>query len=71
VVCFLESISDISEVSTHSEHVHLLFKFSFLCRIFQFSRLSVASLLCEWRWAIRLSTAIIAAPDSIKALNLS
>jgi hypothetical protein len=40
------------------------FKISFLCRICQFSRLSVPvdSLLCEWSWAIRLSTASVVAP---------
>jgi hypothetical protein len=53
---------DSSEVPTHTEHVHLLFRFS---------HLSVASLLCEWSWAIRLSAAIFVAPDSKKALHLS
>jgi hypothetical protein len=49
----------------HKERVHLLFKFSFRVDFFLFSRLGVASLLCESSWAIvfiRLSEAIVVAP---------
>jgi hypothetical protein len=62
---------DSSEVPTHAELVYLLFNFRFRVEFFLFSRLSIASLLCEWSWAIRLSAAIVVASDSKKALYLS
>jgi hypothetical protein len=48
-----------------SEVPSFAFKISFLCQIFKFSCLCRVSLPCEWSWAIRLSTAIVVAPDSL------
>jgi hypothetical protein len=45
----------------------LLFKFRFRVEFFDFR----ISLPCEWCLAIRLPAAIVVAPDSKKALNLS
>jgi hypothetical protein len=38
------------------------FKISISCRIFQFLRLGVVSMPCEWSWAIKLSAATVVAP---------
>jgi hypothetical protein len=50
MVCFLVSF-DRSEVSTHKERVHLLFKFRFHVKFFDFRV-----------WAIRLSAASVCSP---------
>jgi hypothetical protein len=61
VVCFLVSFNR-SDISTHQEQVLLLFKVRFRIKFFDFRVRAVVSLLCEWRWAIRISAATVMAP---------